>query len=543
MDSWEWLFMQPEGQNLDRKGCYDYSSGRPKPIAPKDLARKVAEDLVAMANSEGGVVAIGIEDDGRLSGVPASYNLADFRRKLEQLVMPRLHFHIEEVDLRGMRVWVAEVDWSTEVHQLSDGRCLYRRNDQSLPFPVEDVAAIKRGRLTRFYEQQVVPEASLRDIDADLVEDLARRAGLNLSLEQTLMHYRLAVAENGRVQLRLAALLLFAKDPLLWHPRCGIDFAVWRGTRRQTGPQFNVVKRIHIEQPLLKLIQAAYETIQTYIPERQALVDLFFGERFVFPQFAWQEAIVNAVAHRDYSLTGIGIEVDLFDDRLEVRSPGELVTPVTIERLQSGERVHASRNPYITRVLTDYGYMRDRGEGIPRMREVMEEEGLRPPEFRIEGGCFVVTLYSTPVYSEETIRWLKQFEDRGLSRNQKRLLAYAHERADHFTSKEYQKLVNIDPYIASQDIRDLVRKGIVRLQKPRGREYVVTTAASRGEKPESLIRLMPLLEKQGYVTNKDIREVFGVTLNKANRIARRLVDTGWLSALGDRRGRRYILKE
>lgn len=342
MDSWEWLFMQPEGQNLDRKGCYDYSSGRPKPIAPKDLARKVAEDLVAMANSEGGVVAVGIEDDGRLSGVPASYNLADFRRKLEQLVMPRLHFHIEEVDLRGMRVWVAEVDWSTEVHQLSDGRCLYRRNDQSLPFPVEDVAAIKRGRLTRFYEQQVVPQASLRDIDADLVEDLARRAGLNLSLEQTLMHYRLAVAENGRVQLRLAALLLFAKDPLLWHPRCGIDFAVWRGTRRQTGAQF---------------------------------------------------------------------------------------------------------------------------------------------------------------------------------------------------------LVNIDPYIASQDIRDLVRKGIVRLQKPRGREYVVTTAASRGEKPESLVRLMPLLEKQGYVTNKDIREVFGVTLNKANRIAKRLVDTGWLSALGDRRGRRYILKE
>lgn len=304
-----------------------------------------------------------------------------------------------------------------------------------------------------------------------------------------------------------------------------------------------VVKRIHIEQPLLKLIQTAYETIQTYIPERQALVDLFFGERFVFPQFAWQEAIVNAVAHRDYSLTGIGIEVDLFDDRLEVRSPGELVTPVTIERLQSGERVHASRNPYITRVLTDYGYMRDRGEGIPRMREVMEEEGLRPPEFRIEGGSFVVTLYSTPVYSEETIRWLKQFEDKGLSRNQKRLLAYAHERADHFTSKEYQKLVNIAPYIASQDIRDLIRKGIVRLQKPRGREYVATTAASRGEKPESLVRLMPLLEKQGYVTNKDIREVFGVTLNKANRIAKRLVDTGWLSALGDRRGRRYILKE
>jgi ATP-dependent DNA helicase RecG len=161
---------------------------------------------------------------------------------------------------------------------------------------------------------------------------------------------------------------------------------------RRTGAELNVTKRLRIEAPLVKLIQQAYEQIQPFIPERQELVDLFFEERLEYPSFAWQEAIVNAVAHRDYRLTGIGIEVHLFDDRMEIWSPGELVEPVTLERLRNRERVHASRNPRIVRVLTEFGYMRELGEGIPRMFEVMERQGLHPPEFRMEGGRFVVTL-------------------------------------------------------------------------------------------------------------------------------------------------------
>ncbi|NCB31900.1 MAG: hypothetical protein EOM66_10900, partial [Clostridia bacterium] len=94
-----------------------------------------------------------------------------------------------------------------------------------------------------------------------------------------------------------------------------------------------------------------------------------------------------AVAHRDYRYEGLGIEVWMFDDRLEIRSPGELVEPVTLDRLLKQERIHASRNPRITRVLTDLGYMREQGEGIPRIFDAMEREGLYPPEFKLEAGA------------------------------------------------------------------------------------------------------------------------------------------------------------
>ena len=133
----------------------------------------------------------------------------------------------------------------------------------------------------------------------------------------------------------------------------------------------------------------------------------------------------------------------MFNDRLEIRSPGELVEPVTLARpWQKQERVHASRNPRIVRVLTDFGFMREQGEGIPRMFEAMEGQGLYPPDLRLEADAiFIVTLKNTPVYSPDTLRWLAQFEVLKLNGDQKRLLAYAREHGLTFTSRAYQKLV------------------------------------------------------------------------------------------------------
>jgi len=273
-----------------------------------------------------------------------------------------------------------DVDWSSDVHQLTDGRYLLRIGDKNMPFPAQDIAALKEGKRRRVTEARFVAEASLADLEPELVAALAERVGLDADTETLLERYRLAEQRNGRMMLTLAALLLFGKDPGKWHPRCGIDFVKYEGTERRTGAALNVAKRERFEGPLLRLIELAYRTVQPHVRERQHLVDLFFEERLEYPSFAWQEAIVNAVVHRDYRYEGMGIEIWMFDDHLDVRSPGELVEPVTLMRLQRREHVHASRNPRIVRVLTDFRCMREQGEGIPRMFEVMEHEGLYPPE-------------------------------------------------------------------------------------------------------------------------------------------------------------------
>lgn len=547
MRDWAWLSAQAEGQFLERKSCYDRSGQRPKLRPAREVAQDVAETLTAMANADGGTLALGIEDDGTLTGLNFPPDRLDvILQAPQQLVSPPLKAHHHQADVDGVPILVFEVDWSPEVHQLSDGRYVLRIGDRNMPFPASDIAAMKEGKRRRATESRFIPEASLGDLDPALFDELRKKTGLSLSNEALLLHYRLAETRNGKMILSLAALLLFAKDPIRWHPVCYVDFVKWEGAERRFGADLNVVKRSRIEAPLPQLIEQTFHTIRPHIRERQRLVDLFFEERFEYPTFAWQEAIINAVAHRDYALEGTPIEVWIFDDRMEVRSPGQLVEPVTIERLARRERIHASRNPRIVRVLTDWGYMREMGEGVPRMFEAMEREGLKPPEFRMEAGSiFTVILYNTPVYSPETIRWLRQYEPYDLSPNQKRLLAYAHAHGGRFTNRSYQKLVGVDLYTASRDIKDLIRKGIVRLTKKGGRIYELLPQPQVSTKPipDELRKCIDRLPKGEYLTNAAVRQILGVNQIKANRLLREWVRLGFLERRGEKRWRRYYLSD
>ncbi len=269
---WDWLRSQPEGQFLERKGQTDI----------KTAVDKIAEALVSMANAEGGTVVFGIEDDGTVSGVPERFDLKQVQKQIAGHIVGSLPFRAMETVLEGRRIWVFEVDWMSDVYQLTDGRYLYRNHDQNMPFNAMDIEAIKRSRRQLLTEAQFIQEASLSDLDTFLIEEVAKRAHLDFEPVDVLFHYRLAERRDGRVVLTLASLLLFAKEPMRWHPRCGIDFAIWRGTSRKTGAELNIERRIRIENlPLLLLIQEAYNVIQKYLPQRQSLVSLFFTERLV----------------------------------------------------------------------------------------------------------------------------------------------------------------------------------------------------------------------------------------------------------------------
>jgi ATP-dependent DNA helicase RecG len=544
MSDFNWILHQEEGQFFERKSCFDRSQGKVRRRPVRDVAWDVAETLAAMANADGGALVLGIEDDGAVSG--ADYpedRLKILRSAPKTHIKPAVKARIREGKLNEKPVLLFEVDWSMEAHQLTDGRYLLRIDDKNIPFPAADIEAMKEGKRRRVTETRFVFEATLADLDFALIDRLGERQGMRASSEEILAHYRLAEGRNGKTVLTMAALLLFGKDPGRWHPRCGIDFVKHEGTERRVGAALNIIKRERIEGPLVLLIEKAYETIRPHLRERQRLVDLFFEEKLEYPTFAWQETIVNAVAHRDYRYEGLGIEIWMFDDRLEIRSPGELVEPVTLERLLRRERIHASRNPRIVRVLSDFGYMREQGEGIPRIFESMERDGLYPPGIRLEADAiFTVTLRNTVAYSPETLRWLAQFEPQGLNGNQKRIMIYAKEHQNAFTSREYQKLVGVDIYQASLDIKELIGKGLVKLPRKGGRIYELLPVVSgaTAEKPPGYVALEAVLRENGFIKNEDIRKVLGVSRFSAHRIARRFITEGWLKSEGSKRGRRYI---
>lgn len=534
-----------EGQFFDRKSAFDRSTSRLRHRKAKDITWDIAETLSAMANADGGELVVGVEDDGSITGVPHPMDKVRLLLRApgdRNYVQPPLPFHAKEIKTPdGLLLLYFRVEWSPEVHRLTDGRYLLRVHDANMPFPAEQIASLKHTKAQGLFERSFPPGATIDDLNLDLIASLSQKTGHEASPQHFLKQYRLVESRNGLSVPCLAGLLVFGRDPIRWHPRCGIDFVRWEGTERRHGTELNVIKRFRIERPLAELPERAFEAIKPHLRERQQLHDLFFVERLEYPTFVWQEAIVNAIAHRDYSIQGAQIEVWMFDDRIEVRSPGLPPHPVTVESLNRREHLHVSRNPLIVRVLADLGYIRELGEGIPRMFAEMEREGFYPPRFDVIGGVsFQVMLRNQPLYDQATRGWLQCFAGFGLSGDQKRILAYARSHGNHFTSRDYQKLAGLDIYGASSSIKDLIRKGIIRSKGKGSRVYVIEEfSAPREELPEELSRILQRIGKREPLTNRQVRSILGVTRITAVRYLRHWTESGWLRMVRKGRATRY----
>ena len=126
-----------------------------------------------------------------------------------------------------------------------------------------------------------------------------------------------------------------------------------------------------------------------------------FGQLPTLPEFAWLEAVVNAVTHRSYMMHGDGIHVRQFSDRLEVQSPGRLPGLVRIDNIRD---IRYSRNPHIARILAEMtSFVRESNEGVPRMFTEMQNRGLPEPRYRVTDAHVTVTLYKQPTDADKAL--------------------------------------------------------------------------------------------------------------------------------------------
>lgn len=471
----ETLLKENRGQFFEFISAFEQKKRGVQTKRPQELAREVARILNGMGNADGGVLLVGVEPDKSLTGLPYSdQEIRELEEVPRNLLNPPLSSLHERMDLGNLLLLRFEVAPGLEVRRVASGRTFYRIASENPAMAPEQIRLLKDAKLSYSYERQQVHGAAWKDLDEAALESFAERMDARADPRSLLTRtYHLVRGPADSPEVSMAALLLFGLDPTRWHPRCGIDFVKYEGAERGAGDSLNVVKRVRIERPLWTLVDEAVGRIREHIRERMVLHDLFFRERLEYPSFAWQEALVNAVAHRDYSITGAEIEIWMFDDRLEVRSPGALPAPITLEQMNRQQRVHFSRNPLMVRVLSDLGYMLEIGEGVPRMFQEMEHNALRPPEFSTEGFFFTVTLRNTPIFGDETLRWLDLFDRTRLSLRQQRLLVYALSHGKLLSTADYQRIAEVDRDTAYRDIRSLVKMDILTPVKPKSRTYRV----------------------------------------------------------------------
>ena len=199
--------------------------------------------------------------------------------------------------------------------------------------------------------------------------------------------------DGTRLRLRNAALLLFAKNASKWHPRPQIRILKVRGTEEKSGADFNMTEIGEINGNIFCLIDQSIELLKAHLTETRFSSDAMFRAQMIYPEAVCREVIVNAVTHRDYSQEGRGIEIKIFDDRLEVQSPGKLLSPVTIQDLEELRGLHQSRNVHVSRVLRELGYVQELGEGVRRMFELMKSNSMPAPRMESPNKSFLVKLY------------------------------------------------------------------------------------------------------------------------------------------------------
>ena len=371
-------YMQKEDENkyFDRKAAKVKSS---------DLASTIS----AFANAGGGTIVIGIDEKNRiLEGVDAlgSEQVNNLVNAPKDCCMPMPRYEeefLEITNVKGQRDHLLLLHIQESVDQVirtSSNRTFLRIGDRTKELLGEDLRNLEYAKSTRHFEDEVNRDAAMEDMDADLLAEYKARIGAeNISDEQLLRARGFLKKEAGKEYLTNAAVLLFSKNIAQFYPNCRIRFLRYEGTSAQVGTAINLVRDTSIEFPLLRILDNAKSFISTQLREF-TMLDGDGKFRIVpeYPEFAWLEGIVNAVTHREYALSGIFIKVSMYDDRLEIESPGKLPNIVT---LQNMKETRYSRNPRIARVLTEFGWVRELNEGVKRIYSDMEEFFLDAPTY------------------------------------------------------------------------------------------------------------------------------------------------------------------
>ncbi len=406
------------------KSEFENGVEKKQPRDLKEVCQNIGKTLVAFANADGGELFIGIEDDNTVSGLPFS----DEKNKA-LLKAPEFYVHQDTplplkratiIEYNGKKVAYFSVEKGAKyVHLTSKGECFQRKDRESVPTASEQIRFAREEEVSREYDRQFVELANVNDLDITLVNSVAQKISKAMSAEKFLQYLELAEYDGNRLRLRRAALLLFAKNPTKWHPRSQVRILRVKGTDEKTGEDFNLHELAEVRDNIFKLIEESWEALRPHLTETRFSKDGLFKTQIIYPELACREALTNAITHRDYSMEGRGIEIKIFDDRLEILSPGKLLSSLTIKDLQELKGVHQTRNTYIGRVLREFGYIRELGEGIKRMYELMKRNELVPPQIESPNKSFIVTLFYKFIYSKEERIWLDQFASLNLSREQK----------------------------------------------------------------------------------------------------------------------------
>lgn len=512
------------------------------------------DELVAFANAKGGTVYMGVEDDGTVTGC----NRYDEQKIMESIydrTRPALFTEIEVIHYEGKDVLAIKVERDGTTYATSDGRCLKRLGKNSKSYYPDEMSNKYASIQCPDFSGQILADSTIEDINVLEIYNLKEKLKVRdpksslpeLEDMSFLRDLGLIKEDEGVDRLTIAGLLFVGKETAINRllPQAEVIYLHYSADNME-----EYDSRLDLKQPIISVIDRLTEKIQNTNKIVNVQIGLFRLEVEDFSEKVFQEALLNALSHRDYLNMG-AVYVKYYPDRIVIENPGAFPEGVNEKNIIT----HPStpRNKLIAETLQRLKYVQRTGQGVDIIYREMISSGKPYPQYHAYNEAVKLTIFSA-IDDVNFVKFIASEQDKLqkiLPLPELMILRYLTDNK-RIKLSEAQELTQLPLTETRKSCNNLVRDGLIGLS---GKEYMLTAkvygaiksdveytqdTVIRYVKAKSLIE--EYLQSAEFITNEKIRELCGFTRNQVRRTVDKMLQEDILKMEGKGRSARYVRK-
>ncbi len=524
-----------------------------------DMKKRInlaVDELIAFANNKGGTLYFGVEDNGEVTGCDGNYDLQNIIESIYEKTRPSIFVDPEEIEYNGKKVIALTVASDGITHATTDGRCLKRLGKNSKPFYPDEMSNRYSEIQSSDFSGRILSDSTEDDINKlevyKLKEKLkARNPESTLADMDDIAFLRdlaLVKSDSGNIKLTVAGLLFVGKEQAINRllPQAEVIYLHYSESNLE---EYDA--RLDMKAPIISVIDRLSEKIQDSNRIVNVQVGLFRLEIVDFPEKVFQEALLNALSHRDYQSQG-AVYVKHYPDKIVIENPGAFLDGITENNIITHPSV--PRNKLIAETLQHLKYVQRTGQGVDIIFREMISSGKPFPEYKSYNDAVSLTIYSA-IDDIDFVKFIAN-EENGLSRSfslsELMILRYLKDNRK-ITMSEAESLIQEARDQAQNACNNLKRYGLIELS---GNEYMLTakiydelknSVDYTKDKAIQYIKaremILEYIRDRGFINNELVRELCGFSQKQALLIWPRMRKEN-LSELSEKgRYAKYIIKK
>lgn len=524
-----------------------------------DMKKRInlaVDELIAFANNKGGTLYFGVEDNGEVTGCDGNYDLQNIIESIYEKTRPSIFVDPEEIEYNGKKVIALTVASDGITHATTDGRCLKRLGKNSKPFYPDEMSNRYSEIQSSDFSGRILSDSTEDDINKlevyKLKEKLkARNPESTLADMDDIAFLRdlaLVKSDSGNIKLTVAGLLFVGKEQAINRllPQAEVIYLHYSESNLE---EYDA--RLDMKAPIISVIDRLSEKIQDSNRIVNVQVGLFRLEIADFPEKVFQEALLNALSHRDYQSQG-AVYVKHYPNKIVIENPGAFLDGITEENIITHPSV--PRNKLIAETLQHLKYVQRTGQGVDIIFREMLSSGKPFPEYRSYNDAVSLTIYSA-VDDVDFVKFIAN-EENGLSRSfslsELMILRYLKDNRK-ITMSEAESLIQEARDQAQNACNNLKRYGLIELS---GNEYMLTakiydelknSVDYTKDKAIQYIKaremILEYIRDRGFINNELVRELCGFSQKQARIILQRMRKENLIELSEKGRYAKYIIKK